>query len=111
MSRILLAGPIPKRLVSFQFTPTEQIQLIKEMLADRDKPGTARNLGPDDASKFIEILDSVRATSFPLINALRETGSEWTGRIDSTYVRSVPGPSLCMAYAPSEICRDLRSPA
>ena len=76
MNQLLLAGPI-SRLVSFQFAPTEQIKLIKEMLADRGEQEMARVLQPGDASKLIELLDSVRLLpSSPATDALRETGSE-----------------------------------
>ena len=72
MNRILSAGPISKRLVSFQFTPAKQIQLIKEMLADRGGQEAAKVLERGDASKLIELLDSVCLPfSFLVINALR----------------------------------------
>ena len=68
VNQISLAGPVSRRLVSFQFTPAEQIQLIKEMLADRDEQEAARDLVPGDASKLIELLDSVRSPSFLATN-------------------------------------------
>ena len=63
MNRILSAGPIPKRLVCFQFTPAEQFQLVNEMLADRREREAGKDLEPTDASNLIEFLDSVRSTS------------------------------------------------
>ena len=59
-NQILSVGPISKRLASFQFTPTEQIQLIKDLLADRGEQEAARVLELGDASKLVELLDSVR---------------------------------------------------
>ena len=76
VNRILSAGPIPKRLVAFQFTPAEQVQLIKEMLMYKSKQEAARGLGPGDASKFIDLLDSVcPLPSFTAANILQEIGS------------------------------------
>ena len=54
------ADPIPKRLVSSSFDPARQIELIREMLADRGEQQAARALGPEEASKFVEMLDLVR---------------------------------------------------
>jgi len=67
MGQILLAGPISKRLISFQFTPAEQIQLIKAMLTDRNEQEAARGLESGDWPKLVELLDSVRSlpASFP----------------------------------------------
>jgi len=76
VNQILLAGPISKRLVSFQFTPADQIRLIKEVLADRSKQETAKVLEPGDASKLIELLDSVRPpSSFSCHRCLRGSRS------------------------------------
>jgi len=114
VNQILSAVPISKRLVSFQFTPAEKIQLIKEMLADRGEQEAARVLKPGDASKLIELLDSVRPpSSFLAIIALRQTGSEsgQAGRTDPAYVYSLLGPSLWMACTPPKIGRDIRSQA
>jgi len=110
VKQILSAVPISKRLVSFQFTPAEQIQLIKEMLADRGEQEAARALKPGDASKLIELLDLVcPPSSFLATNSSRQTGSEsgQAGRIDSAYVYSLLGSGLWMVYTPPKICRDL----
>ena len=60
----VLRDPISKRLVSesFQLSPAQQTHLIKEILADvtGGEHQAAKYLEPGDASKFIEILDSVR---------------------------------------------------
>jgi len=53
VNQILLAGPISKHLVSFQFTPAKQIQLIKAMLGDRSEQEVARVLEPGDASNLL----------------------------------------------------------
>jgi len=111
VNRILLAGPISKRLVYFQFTRAEQIQLIEAMLADRSEQEVAKVLGPGDASKLIELLDLVRPPFFLATDPLRQTGSErgMVGPIDPAYVYSLLGPSLWMACTPPRIGRDLRS--
>jgi hypothetical protein len=54
------ADPISKRLVSSYFDPARQIELIKEMLANRDEQQAAKDLKPEEASKFVEVLDLVR---------------------------------------------------
>ena len=51
--------PISKRLVSSDFSPTQQIKLIEEMLANRDEQQAVRGLVPDEASRLVEILDLV----------------------------------------------------
>jgi hypothetical protein len=53
-------GPISKRLVSSDYNPARQIELIKEMLANRDEQQAAKGLEPEEASKFVEMLDLVR---------------------------------------------------
>jgi hypothetical protein len=59
------ADPISKRLVSSYFSPAQQIELIREMLADRSEQQAARALEPEEASKFVEMLDLVRLFSPP----------------------------------------------
>ena len=72
---ISLAGPISKRLISFEYTPAEQIQLIEQMLRNVDEQRVARDLDPADASTFIEFLDSVRP---PLLSSQRRfTGNRF----------------------------------
>jgi hypothetical protein len=53
-------GSISKQLVSSDFSPVRQIELIKEMLANRDEQQAAKGLEPEEASKFVEMLDLVR---------------------------------------------------
>ena len=53
-------GPISKRLVSSDYGPARQIELIREMLANRDEQQAAKCMEPEEASKFVEILDLVR---------------------------------------------------
>ena len=69
-------GPISKRLVSSQLSPAEQIQLIKEMLADRGEQQAAKSLQPGDALRLVEFLDLVCHLSFQVTYILRGIDSE-----------------------------------
>ena len=77
MNQVLSAGPISKRLATFQFAPAEEIQLIREMLANRGEQEAAKGLEPSDAANLIEFLDSVRLPLVhPVANILLEIGFE-----------------------------------
>jgi hypothetical protein len=91
---------ISKRLISSDFSPAEQVKLIKGILADKDEQQAAKGLEPGGALKFVETLDLVCLLySFPITNILREIDLEngRTGRFDSAYLCSLLGPSLWVA--------------
>jgi hypothetical protein len=54
------ADPISKRLVSSDFSPARQVELIEKMLADKHEQQAARGLETREASRLVEMLDLVR---------------------------------------------------
>lgn len=52
-------GTISKHLVSRNLNPKEQVRCIKKLLADKEEQLGAKNLGLDDASTFVELVDEV----------------------------------------------------
>ena len=72
----VLTDPISRRLVSFDFSPARKIELIEEMLADRDEQQAAKDLELGEASRLVELLDLVGFSFLPTTGVLWETGSE-----------------------------------
>jgi hypothetical protein len=58
-------GSIPKHLVSNNLAPTDKVQCIKRLLANKEEQREAISLKPDDALRLVELLDEV---CFPLLN-------------------------------------------
>ena len=53
--------PISKYLVSRELSFDERIGYIRKLLASKQEQEEAKNLKPNEASKFIELLDEVRS--------------------------------------------------
>ena len=53
--------PISKYLVSHELSLDDRTKRIRELLASRQEQEQAKTLEPDDALKFVELLDEVRS--------------------------------------------------
>ena len=85
----MLTYPISKYLVSFDLSHAKKIELIKEMLANKNEQQAAKRLEPGEASRLVEMLDLVHLF---LSSSLRHrclTGSRFGKTMDRTMDRTV----------------------
>ena len=59
-------SPAYKHLISWDFSQTEVVSLIKETFTSQDQVEAIDHLGRDDIQTFIDVVDEVRLTHNPL---------------------------------------------